>query len=252
MTSHVRYHNGVNRWIRLTAFLLFAVSIGQAQIFGPRASVTSLGDGFNLHNPPGPRASVTSLGPQGFTPRPFFPKGPFSPAGNQPVFRGRHHNNRLNVGVALPVYAVPYYYSDYPSIIDPTDTSMEGTYAPGPTIFDRRGSSTSSTEAEQQYDDRLKHIEEQLDALEEKPAASASAALEVGEVRGPEQPSTILVFRDGHTTEVRNYAIVGDALFEFSDGARHKVALADLDVSATQKQNEERGIDFRLPSGSGK
>jgi hypothetical protein len=252
MSLALRYDDQVNRWIIFA--VLFAVLIAgsslHAQIFGPRASVTSLGDGFNMHNPPGPRASVTSLGPQGFTPRPLFPRGPFAPAGTQPVFRDRHRHFRG--GVALPVYAVPYYYSDYPTIVDPTDTSMEENYGPGPTIFDRHGSNADSAELEHQYDERLKRLEEQVDAVEEKPVASAFVPSDVPERRAPEQPSTILVFRDGHTTEVRNYAIVGDALFDFSTGVRHKVDLSNLDLSATQKQNEDRGIDFRLPGGSGK
>src|SRR5207237_965390 len=32
---------------------------------------------------------------------------------------------------------------------------------------------------------------------------------------------------------------------------RKKIALADLDLTATQKQNEDRGIDFRLPARPG-
>ena len=253
MSRVLRYHEGVNRWIVLIVLLTLAgvESSLQAQVFGPPASVTSLGDGSNLHNPPGPRASVTSLGPQGFTPRPLFPRGPFVPSANRPFFRD--HHRRFNGGVALPVYAVPYYYSDYPEIVDPTDTSMEGNYGPGPTIFDRHGSNADSADLERQYDERLKRLEEQVDAAEQNPVASASSTRsELSENRAVDQPSTLLVFRDGHTSEVRNYAIVGDALFDFSTGVRHKVALADLDLSATQKQNEDRGIDFRLPGGSGK
>lgn len=253
MNLALRYHDRVNRRIVLVALVvvLGAFSSLQAQIFGPRASVTSLGDGFNLHNPPGPRASVTSLGPQGFTPRPLFPRGPVSRAGNQSFFRD-HHRHFNGGGVALPVYAVPYYYSDYPTIVDPTDTSMEHDYGPGPTIFDRHGSTVDSADLERQYDERLKRLEEQVDEAEQKPVTSAAANTQAPEVRAVDQPPTILVFKDGHTTEVRNYAIVGDALFDFSSGVRHKVALTDLDVSATQKQNEDRGIEFRLPGGSGK
>jgi len=33
-------------------------------------------------------------------------------------------------------------------------------------------------------------------------------------------------------------------------GRRQKIALADLDLSATAKQNDDRGIDFQIPSTS--
>jgi hypothetical protein len=226
----------------------------QAQIFGPRASITSLGDGYTLHNPPGIRASVTSLGPQGFTPRPFFSRGRVATAVNHPFFRDHHRH--FNGGVALPVYAVPYYYADYPVVVDPTDTSMEENYGPGPTIFDRRGSDASSAEIERQYDERLTRLEKQLDEAEARESAPSSASTvssaraEIPEAPAVAQPSTMLAFRDGHTAEVKNYAIVGDTLYDFSTQSRHKIALTELDLAATQKQNEDRGVDFHVPAGS--
>jgi len=60
-----------------------------------------------------------------------------------------------------------------------------------------------------------------------------------------------LIFKDGHQLEVANYAIVGDTLFDLTEGRRHKIALADLNLTATSKQNEGRGIDFQLPAGAG-
>jgi hypothetical protein len=57
---------------------------------------------------------------------------------------------------------------------------------------------------------------------------------------------TVLVFRDGHTKEVSNYAIMGQTLWVFS-GRTAKIALADLDIPATRQANEDRGISFRIP-----
>ena len=62
------------------------------------------------------------------------------------------------------------------------------------------------------------------------------------------EPDTILVFKDGHKVQVGNYAIVGSNLFDLTPGHRQKVALADLDVNATQKANDDQGVDFKLPS----
>jgi hypothetical protein len=60
-------------------------------------------------------------------------------------------------------------------------------------------------------------------------------------------PLTMLVFRDGHQLVIRNYAIVGRALWSFSEQRARKTLLSDLDLDATTKLNEERGVDFRLP-----
>jgi hypothetical protein len=59
----------------------------------------------------------------------------------------------------------------------------------------------------------------------------------------------VLVFKDGHRSEVLNYAIVGDTLFDFGDGRTRKILLADLDLSATRKANDNRGVDFQVPAG---
>jgi hypothetical protein len=63
----------------------------------------------------------------------------------------------------------------------------------------------------------------------------------------PDQPQTVLVFKDGHQLEVANYAIVGSTLYDLTEGRRHKIALTDLDLTATSKQNDDRGIDFQVP-----
>jgi hypothetical protein len=62
--------------------------------------------------------------------------------------------------------------------------------------------------------------------------------------------STVLVFRDKHQQEVDNYAIVGDTLWSFAPQHTQKISLDELDLAATQKANEDRGMAFRLPSGS--
>jgi hypothetical protein len=60
-------------------------------------------------------------------------------------------------------------------------------------------------------------------------------------------PLTVLVFRDQHKQEVQNYAIVGQTLWTFAPQHTQKIPLSDLDLPATTKANDERGVDFRLP-----
>jgi hypothetical protein len=70
----------------------------------------------------------------------------------------------------------------------------------------------------------------------------------------PQQPAaqvsadTVFVFRDHRSEEIQNYAIVGKTLWVFTEQRARKVPIAELDVPATTKANEDRGIEFRLPT----
>jgi len=69
-----------------------------------------------------------------------------------------------------------------------------------------------------------------------------------------ELPPAVLVFRDGHEEEVKNYTIIGKTLYTkanyWTSGSwTRKIEIANLDVPATLKLNQERGSNFGLPSG---
>ncbi len=85
-----------------------------------------------------------------------------------------------------------------------------------------------------------------------------SVPVHVDSERGPErlQPAipTVLVFRDGRREPVSSYAIIADSLYAHTDywstGAwTKKIPIADLDLAATMRANQERGIAFKLPAG---
>jgi hypothetical protein len=61
-------------------------------------------------------------------------------------------------------------------------------------------------------------------------------------------PATVLVFHDQHKLEIRNYAIFGGTLWNFLPQRIEKISLATLDLTATIKANDERGLTFRIPS----
>ena len=67
-------------------------------------------------------------------------------------------------------------------------------------------------------------------------------------------PSAILVFRDGHKEEIGKYCIMGSTIRITTDywntgSWTRTVKLSDLDIPATLKLNQERGTNFRLPTG---
>lgn len=61
-------------------------------------------------------------------------------------------------------------------------------------------------------------------------------------------PATVLVFRDQHKQEVHNYAIVGQTLWNFTPQRTQKIPLAELDLTATARANEDQGVTFRVPA----
>jgi len=64
-----------------------------------------------------------------------------------------------------------------------------------------------------------------------------------------DEPETILIFHDGHKIEVQNYAIVNGHILVLS-GKYAKIALADLNLPATIKANDDNGVDFHVPGSS--
>lgn len=71
-----------------------------------------------------------------------------------------------------------------------------------------------------------------------------------------ELPPAVLVFRDGHEEEVKNYTVIGTTLYTTANywvngSWSRKIEIRNLDVPATLKLNQERGSEFSLPSGPG-
>ncbi len=71
---------------------------------------------------------------------------------------------------------------------------------------------------------------------------------QLAEERTVSTPTTVLLFRDQRQQEVQNYAIVGQTLWVFKPQRTEKIPLSRLDIPATGKANEERGVDFRVPA----
>ncbi|MGH9500155.1 MAG: hypothetical protein ACRD3L_13520 [Terriglobales bacterium] len=239
MTLRPEYDVGMSRLNRATvaAFgmalaTLLSTSMALAQIHGAPPSVTSMG--FGGHPFSGISPSVTSLGPHGYTSGPAFTHSRpwFGVPPAQSFGRNRpHHRPRYSRG-GVGYYAVPYYGyyggSDYDTGSDAQNYMPEEDSGPGPTVFDRRGGYVAPPPVERREEAR-------------SPAPEAEPE--------PSTP-TVLVCKDGHQLEVANYAIVGNTLYDLTEGHRRKVALSDLDLTATSKENDDRGVDFNLPAGS--
>jgi hypothetical protein len=205
-------------------------------------SVTSLQNHIPPYMPNAP-ASVTSISPYNFNTRPFNPSSPYYPYGFHDRFngcRGRgcgyggYGNNGYGYGYAMPYYAYPY---------DPGyDASGD---AGGPYLYS--GPPGPQTPPAEQtlhivVDQAPDRYGEPM--AEEGPPAPRQQQQTMPEPK-PGEP-TILVYRDGHKQQVTNYAIMGQTLYVF-DNRTKKIALAEIDVPATVKANDDQGVEFQLP-----
>jgi len=214
----------------------------QFKINGVPPSVTSFGFGGHpgfFGVPP----SVTSPN-FGVVPNPgvwHHPHGEFG--------HGQHHRNS---GFVNPYYGgtyyVPYVYPGY--VMDPmvSDSGPYDAVAPEQSSaadsLQQEINSLKTTINDYRQELRRNRPEPELDSHEVVPAPSQQ------QQPVPDQPKTVLVFKDGHQSMVMNYAIVGSTLYDLSDGHTRKVSLAELDLPATMKQNDERGVEFRVPAGA--
>jgi len=233
----------------LAFFLAFLLSVclpAAAQVPGVASSAITFGISGNMNPVSG---TTSTLGPGGYSNvlQPFLGNccafSVLSPGhlSNQPSppfsaeWRHRHDDDDL-MPVAVPIY-IPYAIGYQPD--EEGDGQGEASDE----------SADASAPAGQQKG--RKHVSD-----DSYSANSSDESDDNAEAEAPEpaqepvipQPATVLVYKDGHRADVVNYAIVGDALFEFDDGRTSKILLAELDLAATEKANDARGVDFKLPS----
>jgi hypothetical protein len=100
-----------------------------------------------------------------------------------------------------------------------------------------------------QIEQRLDRIADRVDALLDRLQSPYPQAAPQSQTTPNAEPSSTatLVFRDGHTEQIQNYAIVGQTLWAFGEEHARKIPLAEINPEATDKANEQRGVDLHLP-----
>jgi hypothetical protein len=180
------------------------------------------------HLPP-PLPSVTSIPNYGYTQ--WYPSASY--------YNGYHRGRGYGYGRGGYSYAVPYYV--------PVD-GYGYDYVGGPELY--------SGPPVGPYDPMPHMVVEQPpvrypygdpDAAQVPPVQARPAPQEhfAAPDAKPNDPS-VLVFRDGRQQEVSNYAIMGQTVYVFDQRAQ-KISLADLNVPATIKANDDRGLEFKIP-----
>jgi hypothetical protein len=158
--------------------------------------------------------------------------------------RGFHHHregfrNRYfyPYGIYYPYYSWyldPYYLSDY----------RESPYQYQNEDDNANGDSARYYPAPPREDSGVHRDVEALNGKIDRLAADLEAR---NQPKPLQEVTTALVFRDQHVLEVRNYAISGGTLWVLNDKAAKKIPLAQLDLDATIKMNDDRGVDFQVP-----
>jgi hypothetical protein len=148
------------------------------------------------------------------------------------------HRGIYGRGFYYPNYAYAYYpyLGDYGWSSGSFDDQSEDSY----------GDSFSSAPSSPPYreDSGLQRDVQTLSGKVDRPQAEAESR---NRPNLEQEPATALVFRDNHVEEVRNYAISGGTLWVLNVQAAKKIPLAQLDLDATAKMNDDRGVDFQIP-----
>jgi len=235
--------------------LAFALQTAQAQVHGVPASATSPTTNANgqvvLHGVP---SSVTSPAPAPIT-------------SDQVRFRGIPHqrvpfrspharpHKFVPVPVFYPVYDYPADYAappveqstapeaDSANVSAPSDDALQQAYNQG--AHDAVNDLKSDPRYGSHYLDSREKRQPSSSQPESKPAPAP--AVDSGIEQRDNSPATVFIFKDGHKIETHSYAIVGQTLFDFTSKPLKKLQIADLDVDATRKANDDLGISLTLP-----
>jgi hypothetical protein len=119
-----------------------------------------------------------------------------------------------------------------------SDNSAASNYSSQPYVY---ATPDSGYSPDSQTQDEISDLRSQVDQLRAQQDSAQSRAAQI-------HAETVLVYRDGHTEEVENYAIVGKTLWIFNQSHARRVQLSELDLAATKRDNEDRGIEFVVPS----
>jgi|HubBroStandDraft_5_1064220.scaffolds.fasta_scaffold128836_2 hypothetical protein len=231
----------MRRLIAVAAFLVLAASLPLAAQHGGGGHASGGGHGgFAAHGSFGGGHSFSGIrSGSGFAPRrsssfrsPLASRG-FNPRGfnrfNGLRFRNGFRNNCRGYGCGYGWGLDPYWWWDGSSYDQ-----------------DQEEQTGLANEMNQQslYEQRMRQQDGQdVYARSAPPPPHPSERTEAAD-------PTVLIFRDQHQQEIQNYAIVGQTVWVFAPQHTQKIPLSDLDIPATTRINDERGVDFRVPGAN--
>jgi hypothetical protein len=110
-------------------------------------------------------------------------------------------------------------------------------------------------QTQQQIDDLSQQVQDLQQEREERaysqPPVPRPPAPSNTEAKIQPDMSVVLVYLDKRIEEIKNYAVANEKVVVFDNHHIKKIPLADIDLAATMKLNDERGVDFQIPNPAG-
>lgn len=175
--------------------------------------------------------------------------------------RGRYYNHAGFI--AAPYFYPPEFYSDYyeeppESEAPPTRVVVVQTSPPAPQAPPPPPPESLLLELHGDHWVRITDSgEEEVNLQTHQPGSrqtvSRRSAVSESSLHARPVPPAILVFRDGHQEQTARYTIIGPAIYtspeHWAGGSwAQKIPLSELDVAATLRLNQERGVSFSFPT----
>jgi hypothetical protein len=164
----------------------------------------------------------------------------FNRSFSSPFFFHHHHHRFFRPWPYVVYYGYPYYNDPWGSYGDNSYSADYQNYLSSDYSSAYVERSREQAEIER-LENEVHRLREERDTRESQPSSAAQP-----DAKDESQP-TQLVFHDKRTEEVQNYAIVGQTFWVFSEQRARKIPLAELDIPATKKANDDRGVEFQLP-----
>jgi len=171
-----------------------------------------------------------------------YPSAPDWSHGYRPPYRDRGHRYRRPY--------VPYFYANSTYLVP----GLLNSWLDWPYYDDFDHDAGTSP---QNYSDQTPSADYSNEEQQQRPEYSAeNVPPPPPATSAPQEPlkqaAVTLVFKDGHTQQVRNYAMTATTLYVLdevaSSGRRLEIPLSSLDFQATQRANHQAGVDFALPA----
>jgi hypothetical protein len=187
-----------------------------------------------------------SFSQHGFSNRSFSGRGFSHEPSLHDGFRGSRFRGLRNncFGYGCWGFGYPWAYGGYydPFWWGDSDSSYDGGY--------ERDRATANDMNRQNLEEQQMLRQEQADGDRDVYARPDPAPAAEERQGTAIMPATVLVYRDQHTKEIQNYAIVGQTLWNFAPQHTEKIPLSELDLAATAKANDDRGVTFKVPTSN--
>jgi hypothetical protein len=138
-----------------------------------------------------------------------------------------------------PYFPVPFGLPNF-SQQDPLVTDQ---FAPSDNSAISNSAISNNNEANDALREQVQQLTDEVRSLQSELTASQERRVQTQESTEPVTPF-VLVLKNGKRLESQGYAIVGDTLWILSPSGRERIAVSNLNIPATQKENLRRGITF--------